>query len=153
MTDEAPRRRGRPPKSSYHASAPDYQIRREGDGDEPAGVEAPGEVPPDSEAAQHDENAQEIAVSPPLETDGDGSVGEVAFADGWAGMDTAPDGGRPCVLAGLVGVGIPIATAAYLHQSRRWTGSVTRWVPFTEWRVMNSPERVPFEPMCWTRYE
>ena len=67
-------------------------------------------------------------------------------------MDTAPTNGRPVVLYGLVGTGIPVSTPAHHYASRRWEGSATRWVSYTEWRILNSIDRVPFEPQCWTRY-
>jgi hypothetical protein len=68
-------------------------------------------------------------------------------------MDTAPVGGKPCYVAGLIGPGIPLVVGAYLHHSRRYTGSQFRYVPYTEWRMIDTPFRVPFDPMCWTRYQ
>ena len=67
-------------------------------------------------------------------------------------MDSAPTTGKPVTLAGLV-QGVPLYCPAYMHNSRRYTGSAGRWTDFREWRILNTPDRVPFEPLAWTRYE
>ena len=71
---------------------------------------------------------------------------------GWSIMASAPTNGKPVLLVGLAG-GIPLTCAAYMHKSRRYTGSASRWVEFAEWRVLNTPDRVPFEPLAWSRFE
>ena len=72
---------------------------------------------------------------------------------GWSLMDSAPTTGKAVRLVGLLPPGVPAECPAYLHNSRRYTGSATRWQNFAEWRILNSPTPVPFEPLAWSRFE
>lgn len=71
---------------------------------------------------------------------------------GWSTMDSAPTTGKAVRLAGLL-QGIPLICPAYCHNSRRYTGSAMRWQNFSEWRILNTPTAVPFEPLAWSRHE
>ena len=97
------------------------------------------------------------SVGPPLEG-GDTAVlqppldGTPPLADGWSPMSDAPRNGKPALLVGLI-EGVPLYCDAYLHNTRVWRGSLHRWVPYSEWRILNTPNKVPFEPLAWTRYQ
>lgn len=104
------------------------------------GLESGGEAPEGDAEAREDSGPPE-GVSPNVE-----------LSPGWFSMDVAPTNGRPVIVCGIVG-GVPLTTPAYLYKSRRWGGSALRWVPYEEWRMLWSPDKVPFEPLCWTRFE
>jgi hypothetical protein len=111
------------------------------------------------ETVEADENAGEEAVrgnkdAPPSSSDV--SLASLCFDEGWHEIDSAPANGRPVVVGGFTTqtpIPIPLVTPAYKHNSRAWRGSHTRWEPFTEWRILNTPTRLPFDPVAWTRYE
>jgi hypothetical protein len=72
---------------------------------------------------------------------------------GWFTMDSAPTTGKAVRLVGLLPPGVPAECPAYMHNSRRYTGSATRWQNFAEWRILNTPTAIPFEPLAWSRFE
>lgn len=158
MTDaHEPKRRGRPPKAkeaqdaeTQTATEPTIEALEAEDAGEASGdlhAEAPeaGEsLAGESDAPSGDGGVENIAEESAVPLD---------LAEGWSPMDTAPDGGKPCYVAGLVGPGVPLVVGAYLHHSRRYMGSQFRYVPYTEWRMIDTPFRVPFDPMCWSRYQ
>lgn len=79
-------------------------------------------------------------------------------ADGWATMETAPTGGKPCFLAGLLEsddlfIRVPLIAEAYLHETREYRGSASRFVPVSWWKILNTPDKVPFEPLAWARWQ
>lgn len=150
--DEAPRRRGRPPKAQTggeRVTAPEYQM---GAGDDSGRDQDDG-----PQLAPVVEGVGPVAEDDPGLSDDDADAGCV-LADGWSDF-SVPDGeppfwsgGKPVIVAGLIGIGIPVMTPAYLHASRRWGGSAMRWVPYYQWRILNSVDPVPFTPICWARY-
>lgn len=105
-----------------------------------AGLEEGGETS-EGDAPIGEDSGPPESVSPNVDLDA-----------GWFSMDIAPRNGRPITVCGLL-QGVPVYATAHLYQSRRWGGSALRWVPYEEWRLLWSPDRVPFEPLCWTRFE
>jgi hypothetical protein len=166
-TPEA-KRKGRPPKAKEEHDET-LGLSPEPTDSIPPEEDSAGEpLPPDAEAAEDEAAATDDEAVRGSETalsdDGDAlangdepalpEAGEpLDLADGWSAMDTAPVGGKPCYVAGLIGPGIPLVVGAYLHHSRRYMGSQFRYVPYTEWRIIDTPFRVPFDPMCWARYQ
>ena len=176
MTDThtpEPKRKGRPPKAKEeHDEA--LGLSPEQSDALPPEEDGAGEPLP-SDAAPEVDETEAAGESPTGEGDGgfrstecgersgddlsdhaagaDEPESALDLADGWSAMDTAPVGGKPCYVAGLIGPGIPLVVGAYLHHSRRYMGSQFRYVPYTEWRMIDTPFRVPFDPMCWTRYQ
>jgi hypothetical protein len=71
-------------------------------------------------------------------------------------METAPLGGKPVWLVGLVGdsLQVPIYQPAYHYTTRRRERSPMRWVEAAWWaRANTAREPVGFEPLGWTRFQ
>jgi hypothetical protein len=159
MTSEAPpitepKRRGRPPK----AIAEGHENGRALSEDLAGPTE--GVAEPEAELDVPDDHAQEDPApnAAPEETRPQERPPQPELAEPWQSMDTAPLGGKPVWLLGMLtlpcGLGVPITQAAFRYNTRRRERAPMRWVETAWWAGLNTARTpVPFEPIGWTRYQ